>query len=119
MLAPGGPGANYTWASRGTADVVITGAATAPVTNTVTGIGDIGTPVATLRINGTQVANDASSQGTGNFGTYPLYIGARNNASLFLNGHIHSLIIAGSAVSAGNISATEQWVAGKTGLVIP
>ena len=31
----------------------------------------------------------------------------------------YSLIIAGSAVSAGNISATEQWVAGKTGIVIP
>ena len=30
----------------------------------------------------------------------------------------HSLIIAGSAVSAGNISATEQWVAGKTGISI-
>ena len=34
------------------------------------------------------------------------------------NGHLHSLIIAGSAVSAGNISATEQWVAGKTGIQI-
>ena len=31
----------------------------------------------------------------------------------------HGLIIAGSAVSAGNISATESWMAGKTGLVLP
>jgi hypothetical protein len=74
-----------------------------------------------VNVNGTFAAgaNDASAISTGSFGTYPLYIGARNNASNWFNGHLYSLIIAGSAVSAGNISATEQWVAGKTGLVIP
>ena len=30
----------------------------------------------------------------------------------------YSLIIAGSAVSAGNISATEQYIANKTGIQI-
>ena len=63
--------------------------------------------------------NGTGDKGSGNLGTYPLYIGARNNSSLWFNGHLHSLIIAGSAVSAGNISATEQWVAQKTGISIP
>ena len=72
----------------------------------------------TLRANTIEIINNASTQGTGNYGTYPLYIGSRNNSSLWFNGHLHSLIIAGSAVSAGNISATEQWVAGKTGIQI-
>ena len=66
----------------------------------------------------TLTATNAGLAGTGNFGTYPLYIGSRNNASTWFNGHLYSLIIAGSAVSAGNISATEQWVAGKTGIQI-
>ena len=73
------------------------------------------------RINATiptLVVGGAGPAGTGNFGTYPLYIGARNNSSLWFNGHLHSLIIAGSAVSASNISATEQWVAGKVGIQI-
>ena len=97
---------------------------TAPISNVLTASYDIaGATLATEivpRVNGAVVQTVPSgSCGTGNFGTYPLYIGARNNASGWLNGHLHSLIIAGSAVSAGNISATEQWVAGKTGIVIP
>ena len=84
----------------------------------LTGIGNIAAPLAQIRANGSVAASSTASQGTGNYGTYPLYIGARNNSSLWFNGHLHSLIIAGSAVSAGNISATEQWVAGKTGITI-
>lgn len=93
-------------------------AVAAPVTNVVSGIAEIATDTNLLRVNGVQVASDSTNQGTGNFGTYPLYIGARNNSTFWFNGHLHSLIIAGSAVSAGNISATEQWVAGKTGIQI-
>ena len=91
----------------------------APITNVLTGLGDISGDRATLRINAVQTAQNTTDQGTGNYGTYPLFIGSRNNTTLYFNGHLHSLIIAGSAVSAGNISATEQWVAGKTGIVIP
>jgi hypothetical protein len=70
-------------------------------------------------VNATSTYDGSGNTGGGNFGTYPLYIGRRNNVTFPFNGHLHSLIIAGSAVSAGNISATEQWVAQKTGLVIP
>ena len=70
------------------------------------------------RVNGVSLAGSIllDSVSTGNFGTYPLYIGARNNgASLLFSGNIYSLIVVGSAVSAGNITATESWVNGKVG----
>ncbi len=115
-------GAEYFFNSRGTTlrQIVVDNAAyNAPVSNVVTLSADIAAPSMIARLNGTQVGSNTSSQGTGNYGTYPLYIGSRNNSTYWLNGHLHSLIIAGSAVSAGNISATEQWVAGKTGLALP
>jgi hypothetical protein len=69
--------------------------------------------------------NGLPNNGTGNSSTVPnianssLKIGQwADFPSDFFNGHLYSLIIAGSAVSAGNISATEQWVAGKTGIQI-
>ena len=115
-------GFEYFFNSRGTTlrQVLIDNAAyNAPVSNVVTLSADIAAPSLIARINATQVGSNTSSQGTGNFGTYPLYIGSRNNSSLYFNGHLHGLIVVGSAVSAGNISATESWMAGKTGLVLP
>ena len=96
---------------------------TSPISNVITGTSDFaGATIANeigVRVNGVVPTQSiAGTVSTGNFGTYPLFIGARNNANLWFNGHLHSLIIAGSAVSAGNISATEQWVAGKTGIQI-
>ena len=115
-------GIEYFISSRGTTSQQVNvdnAAYTSPVTNVVQSSFDIAAPLVSVRINGTAVGSNSGSQGTGNFGTYPLYVGSRNNASFRFDGHLHSLIIAGSAVSAGNISATEQWVAGKTGIVIP
>ena len=68
-------------------------------------------------LNQTNPVGNANA-GTGNFGTYPLYIGSRANSSLWLNGHLYSLAVVGSAVSAGNIAAMESWVAGRTGIAI-
>jgi hypothetical protein len=91
----------------------------APITNVLTGIGDIAGDVARLRINGNQVAETLTDQGTGNFLAYPLYIGARNGSTLFFNGHLYSLIARfGPNLAAGQISSTETWVASRTGIVI-
>ena len=114
-----GASGNYGFYSRGsvaTPSGANSSALLAPRTSVVAGLGDISGDLMTLRVDGAQAATNTADQGTGNFGTYPLYIGARNNNSLWFNGQLYSLIIAGSAVSAGNISATEQWVAGKTGI---
>jgi hypothetical protein len=69
------------------------------------------------RINGilNQTNPSGASAGTGNFGNYPLFIGARNNASLFFTGWLTSLIIRGAQSTQGQIEATESWVNGKTG----
>jgi hypothetical protein len=60
------------------------------------------------------VGSVATTQGTGNYGNYPLYIGRRNNATLPLNGNIYSLIIRGAQSSDAQISSTESWVEIKT-----
>ena len=117
--APNGAAANYGLYSRGSvapASAANASSFAAPITNVYTGIGDIGGDLARVRVNGALSATDTSDQGTGNYGNYPLFIGRRNNASLPLNGNIYSLVIAGAAYSAGQISSTESWVAAKTPL---
>lgn len=124
--APASTGASgdYNAAARGSASasgtLIATSAITlAPVTNVFTATHDIPGDLSAIRLNGAASGtNGTGDKGSGNFGTYPLFIGARNNGSFWFNGQVYGLLVVGSAVSAGNISATEQWVAGKTGIQI-
>ena len=122
IAAPDATGAsgNFSFATRGTATGPTIGSGTflAPTTKVLTCIGDISAPVATLRVNGVQAATNTASQGTGNFGNYPLFIGSRNNASLFFNGRLYGLIVRGAATSTTQVTSTERWMAGKTGVTI-
>lgn len=70
-----------------------------------------------VRINAADVAGSSiqSAASTGNFGTYPLYIGSRNNGSLWFNGYLYSLIVVGAASTAAQISSTESWINVKEG----
>jgi hypothetical protein len=116
LTAPNSAAANYNWSSKGTTQVNNTVTTyTAPITNVVTGIADIAGASNIIRINGVQVGSVATTQGTGNYGNYPLYIGRRGGTTLPLNGNIYSLIIRGAQSSAAQISSTETWVNGKTG----
>jgi hypothetical protein len=113
--------AKYSFLSRGTgnANAIYSGGLySAPTTNVLTGIGNISGDVSTLRADGTQAATSTADQGTGTYGNYPLYIGARNSASLFFSGHLYSLIVRGAQSDTGQISSTETWVASRTGIVI-
>jgi hypothetical protein len=113
---------NYQFASAGTFTgnaVTSSGVYVAPVTNVLTGLGDISGDRATLRVNGAQVVQSASDQGTGNYLAYPLYIGARGGAGNFFSGNLYSLIVRGAQSNTGQISSTETWVASRTGIVIP
>lgn len=89
----------------------------APITNVVTGIADIAGDNRTVRVNGTQVATNATEMGTGNFLSYPLYVGLRNNASTPLNGWLYGLIVRFSAANLSDsvITDAETWVNQKTG----
>jgi hypothetical protein len=114
--------AKYSFLSRGTgnANAIYSGGLySAPTTNVLTGIGNISGDVSTLRADGTQAATSTADQGTGTYGNYPLFIGARNSASLFFSGHLYSLIVRGAQSTADQISYTEAWVAGKTGFFKP
>lgn len=116
ILAPSGAFANYQLSSKGS--VVAAAAAvtfTSPITNVVTGLGDIAGDNATVRVNGT-ATSATTDQGTGNYLAYPIYLGRRGGASLPYNGRIYSLITRfGANLTTGQITATETWVNGKTG----
>jgi hypothetical protein len=119
MLAPfGADGANYQFRSRGTAE----GAAgvgpiySAPITNVLTGIGDISGDLATLRVNGTQVAQSTADQGTGNYGTYPAFFGARAGTSLFFNGREYSQFAINRLLTANELAQIERYTAQRTGI---
>jgi hypothetical protein len=108
---------SYGWFSRGTLQsAVASNGFAAPITNIVTGFGDISGDTATLRVNGSQVAQDTADQGTGNYLAYPIYIGRRGGTSLPFNGQIYNLIIRfGANLTTTQITTTETWVNGKTG----
>ena len=83
----------------------------------VTATHDIPGDLSAIRLNGAASGtNGTGDKGSGNFGNYPLFIGARNNASAFFNGWMYSLTVRGAQSSASEISAMESWVAGKTGV---
>jgi hypothetical protein len=114
----------YALRSRGTANSFALAPANsfnAPITNVLTGIGDIAGDNATLRVNGTQVAQSTADQGTGNFLAYPLYIGARAGTIFYFNGQLYSLIARfGPNLDVNTIERTERYVASKTaGVSIP
>lgn len=120
LQAPDAAGAaTYLWQTKGTAltDAQATDR-TAPITNILTGIGDIAGDSAILRVNGVQADSDTGDQGTGNYGNYPLYIGARGGSSLYFNGHLYSLIVRGAQTPANLIAATERYVARKIGVTL-
>jgi hypothetical protein len=87
----------------------------APVTSVVSGIGDIAGPSSALRINGAQVAQNLSTQGTGNYGTYPLFFGARNGGANFLNGRRYPSVGINTLLTAAQLAQVEAWVTARTG----
>ena len=117
LAAPRSAAATYGFVSLGTYVSNATSSADfpAPITNVLTGLGDISGDLATIRINGTQAGSNTSDQGTGDYLAYPLYIGRRGGTTLPFNGHIHSLIVRfGANLDTTTIAQTESWVNGKT-----
>jgi hypothetical protein len=119
VFAPDGAAPRYLFQSKGLASAAAQGTGyTAPITNVITGIGDISGDSATLRVNGTQAATSGSDQGSGNFGNHSLFIGSRNNASLRFNGRLYGLIVRGAIASDSQIRVAERWMARKTGVIL-
>ncbi|HQV25252.1 MAG TPA: hypothetical protein PLS76_05850, partial [Acinetobacter sp.] len=64
------------------------------------------------------VASSNNSQGTGNYGNHPIYIGRRAGTSLAFNGHIYSLIGVGKLVSDNETLAIEKELAKRLGVTL-
>jgi hypothetical protein len=114
-------GLGYFYASKGTVDAVsaVTTGFTPPINSVETGVGDIAGDLATLRVDGTQVAQSTADQGTGNYLAYPLYIGRRGVASEPFNGRLYSLIVRfGPNLDSATIGQVERFVAGRTGVTL-
>ena len=118
MTAPNGTG--YGWRSAGsaaTSDVTVSGFP-APESAVLTGFGHIGIDLSVLRRNGVQVGTNATNQFSGPYRNAPIYIGARNGASVFFEGKLFSLIVRGKVTSGEAITNTEAHIAGKTGITL-
>jgi hypothetical protein len=110
---PTGP--NYAFSSRGSGAAAVPLAAVsfaAPISNVLTGIGDISGPVENLRVNGVLETQNTAAQGTGNYLAYPAFIGARAGTSFYFNGEIYALGVRfGPNLDTATIEKVEQYVA--------
>ena len=115
-----GGGAAWDFTSKGTtlARAITPTNFASPITNVLTGIGDISAPAVTIKVNGVQQKQTTTTQGTGNYGNYPMYIGARgNSSSLWLNGRLYGLLIRGAQSNAAQIERGETYMNVKTGKI--
>jgi hypothetical protein len=109
-------GASFRFASRGSAvaNATVSAGYAAPVSAVLTGIGDVSADTNNLRVNGNVVATDPADQGTGNYGSYPLYIGARAGTSLYFNGNLYGLALRGALSTADEIAQADRYLAART-----
>ena len=77
---------------------------------------DISGDRTTLSVNGVAYSPAIGDKGAGDFGNYPLYIGARAGTSLYFNGHLGCLIIRGAYSTESQIEATELYMKKKVGM---
>jgi hypothetical protein len=116
LSAPSANGStNYTYNSNGSS--LATATATpyvAPITNVLSGVSRISTDSCLIRTNGVEAGTSATDQGTGNYGNYLTYVGARAGTSLFSSANIYQLIAVGKTPTTPELSATENFVAQKT-----
>jgi len=121
LQAPSGGGADtYFAGSRGTAALnsstqgVQASGYEAPITNTLSSSNDIFGDATTFRISGVTLSPATGDKGSGNFGNYPLYIGARAGTGSFFNGRLYSLIVRGAQSTSAEIASIENYVNSKT-----
>ena len=117
VLAPEPPGANIAASSRGTATNAANQraeiSAAAPGSFVLSSASDIAGDLVTLRVNSIAAPKAVGDQGAGNYGNYPLYIGARAGTSLYFNGRLYSLIVRGAQSSLSQIEAAEVYMKQK------
>ena len=122
IAAPYPASSVYGFNAKGTTDAEYAATGySAPVTNILSSSYSLqGTLAQNIipRVNGVSPVlsiTAAGPAGGGNFGNYPLYIGARAGTSLWFNGRLYGLVVAGKQASASEITSTETYLNNKTG----
>ena len=122
FFAPTSPNAQYQFRSKGTSAAVYvsspTNAYPAPHSTVLTGFGSPPQNIARLRVNGIQVADTPTGQGSSVYGNYPLYIGRRGGISLPFNGHIYGLIGIGKVIPESDVKRIEKELAKRVGVTL-
>lgn len=120
VLAPTGvSAANIRFSGKGTVAASGTQTEAANEALVFTGIADIAAPRIASRKNGAYNGSDgAISLGTGTFGTYPLFIGARSGPTLPFNGRLYGLVVVGAAKTDADIALAERYVGSKMGIAL-
>ncbi len=114
--APRNAAADYSFISRGNmvSDAVATPYAS-PITNVLTGLGDISADTCIIRMNGAQITSSASDQGSGNYMNATVYVGRRGGSTLPFNGRLYQMLVRGALTSGDDLTDLETYVNGKTG----
>jgi len=111
LYAPSSALNNYRFGSRGSAAIVLANATgyVSPVSSIIAGVGDIAGDVSRIRVNGAVIQTTTTDQGTGNYGNYPLYFGARAGTSLRFSGEVFSPeVIRGAESNDAQINLVER-----------
>ncbi|MCO8081990.1 LamG domain-containing protein [Acinetobacter lwoffii] len=116
---PGIIGNTLTFTSRGTAYAQVNAGSNLipPQSLVLTGSAKISTSVMSIRANGVAYS-ETLSQGSGNYGNYPLYIGRRAGTSLPLNGHLYGIIGIGKLIPESDVKRIEQGLAKFLGVTL-
>ena len=85
-------------------------------TDVITGEAKISTDTLSVRRNGVFIGNNSADQGGGNYGSYPFWVGCRGGTQFLAQMDLYGLIIRGAVSVAGDVTATEQWMAAKAGI---
>ena len=115
LEAPAGASPSFNFASKGTTLANNTAQQfIAPITQTVTGIGDIAAARNTIRIGGVEAGVNTATQGTGNYGNFPVYFFRRGGTANPFNGYEYSNIAVGKLLTASQLASLEQYTYSKT-----
>lgn len=118
VYANAGGGTQWRAGSAGTSATTASHTEAAPVSTVTTILANIASPLLVLRTGGSERSRSVGTQGTGNFGNYPLYIGRRGGTTLPFNGHLYGLIIRGALTDDPTTIKVEQLLATKTGVTL-
>jgi hypothetical protein len=73
----------------------------------------------TIRVDGEAGTDSTSNKGTsGNFASYPLYIGRRGGTDLAYNGPMYGVVVRGTLTTGDQLTEAEAYLAGKSGVAL-